>query len=166
MDGKTSLRIWVRLKLMLRSLRITVYTFSRYKCSCFNINFFWTTPHSQGKDYYEWKNISKPPRIPAGAQVFNALKLSESYLAPRKSASWWRAFLDPWQLPFVWATPSTFSRDPSTGRLKMWKGAWQLLQTRTIPRKEGMSLLTSLAVTRPRRKVRKVLSTWCLFSHH
>ena len=29
MNGKMSLRIWVRPKLMLRSLRITVYTFSR-----------------------------------------------------------------------------------------------------------------------------------------
>jgi len=27
----------------------------------------------KGKDYYEWKNISKPPRIPAGAQKISQL---------------------------------------------------------------------------------------------
>ena len=149
------LQKWGRPKLTLQLLRITVFTSSRYKCHWLN-HFVLNSPHSQGKLYFEWKN--KVPRIEE--KVFCTLELSESYLAPRKSVSWWReprAFLDPWQLPFVWATPSSFSRDPSTGRLKVWKGAWRLLQTRTIPRKEGMSLLTSLAVTRPRRKVQKVL---------
>ena len=143
---------WGQLKLTLQLLRITVFTSSRYKCHWLN-QFVLNTPHSQGKLYFEWKN--KVPRIEE--KVSCTLKLCESYLAPRKSVSWWReprAFLDPWQLPFGWATPSTFSRDPSTGRLRRGqRGAWQLLQTRNIPRKEGTPLLTSLDVARPRRKV-------------